>query len=58
MVTYLALAQINLIGRVASVIQLLASAIMFLAGAWIVWRIAPVLAEAIIATPKNQYREH
>ena len=51
-VTYFALAQINLIGPVASLIQLAATAIMFLAGAWIVWRIAPVLAEAIIATPK------
>ena len=51
-VTYLALAQINLIGGVASVIELAAAAIMFLAGAWIVWRIAPVLAEALIATPK------
>lgn len=51
-VTYFALAQINLIGEVASIIQLAATAIMFLAGAWIIWRIAPVLAEAIIATPK------
>ncbi|MGB8475866.1 MAG: mechanosensitive ion channel family protein, partial [Candidatus Acidiferrum sp.] len=51
-VTYLALAQINLIGGVASTVELAAAAIMFLAGAWIVWRIAPVLAEALIATPK------
>jgi MscS family membrane protein len=51
-VTYFALAQINLIGPVASLTQLVATAVMFLAGAWIVWRIAPVLAEAIIATPK------
>ena len=51
-VAYFALAQINLIGPVASLIQLVATAIMFLAGAWIVWRIAPVLAEVIIATPK------
>ena len=51
-VTYFALAQINLIGEVARVIQIAATAIMFLAGAWIVWRIAPVLAEIIIATPK------
>ena len=51
-VTYFALAQFNMIGPVASLIQLVATAIMFLAGAWIVWRIAPVLAEAIIATPK------
>ena len=34
------------------VIQIATTAIMFLAGAWIVWRIAPVIAEAIIATPK------
>jgi MscS family membrane protein len=51
-VAYFALAQINLIGPVASLIQLVATAIMFLAGAWIIWRIAPVLAEVIIATPK------
>ena len=51
-VTYFALAQINFIGEVASIIQIAATAIMFLAGAWIVWRIAPVVAEAIIATPK------
>ncbi len=51
-VTYLALAQINLISWVAQVIELASAAIMFLAGAWIVWRIAPVLAEALIATPK------
>jgi MscS family membrane protein len=51
-VTYFALLQINLIGQAASVLQLAATAIMFLAGAWIVWRIAPVLAEVIIATPK------
>ncbi len=51
-VTYFALVQINLIGEVASIIQFAATAIMFLAGAWIIWRIAPVLAEALIATPK------
>jgi MscS family membrane protein len=51
-VTYFALLQINFIGEVARIIQLVATAIMFVAGAWIVWRIAPVLAEAIIATPK------
>ena len=34
------------------VIQIAATAIMFLAGAWIFWRIAPVVAEAIIATPR------
>jgi GxxExxY protein len=35
-VTYFALGQINMIGPVASLIQLVATAIMFLAGAWIV----------------------
>jgi MscS family membrane protein len=51
-VTYLALAQINLVSGVASVVELASAAVMFLAGAWIVWRIAPVLAEALIATPR------
>ena len=49
---YLALVQINLIGSVGSAVGLAAAALMFLAGAWIAWRIAPVVAEAIIASPK------
>ena len=57
-VTYLALAQINLIGEVASVVELAAAAIMFLAGAWIVWRIAPVLRRSAHRHTQNQYREH
>jgi MscS family membrane protein len=51
-VTYLALVQIYLISEVATVVDLASTAVMFLASAWIVWRIAPVLAEALIATPK------
>ncbi|MCL4176801.1 MAG: mechanosensitive ion channel family protein [Verrucomicrobia bacterium] len=51
-VAYVALVQINLIGNVGSAIELLASAVMFLASAWICWRVAPVIAEAIIASPK------
>jgi MscS family membrane protein len=51
-VAYFALIQINFFGPVASAIEVAASALMFVAGAWIVWRIAPVVAEAIIATPK------
>jgi MscS family membrane protein len=51
-VAYLSLAQINLIGVIGSDIELAASAVMFLAGAWIAWRIAPVFAEAIIASPR------
>ncbi|MFZ1830715.1 MAG: mechanosensitive ion channel family protein [Candidatus Competibacteraceae bacterium] len=50
-IAYLALVQINLIGSVASAVGLLTTAILFLAGAWIAWRLAPVVAEAIIASP-------
>jgi MscS family membrane protein len=48
---YLALVQVNLIGSVGSAVQLVATAVMFLAGAWMAWRLAPVVAEAIIASP-------
>lgn len=51
-VAYLALVQLNLRGGVGGGIELAATAIMFLAGAWICWRIAPVVAEAIIASPR------
>ena len=50
-VAYLALVQLNLIGGVGSAIELAANAVMFLAGAWMAWRLAPVVAEAIIASP-------
>ena len=49
---YLALVQLNLIGTAGSAVQLAATAVMFLAGAWMVWRLAPVVAEAIIASPR------
>ncbi len=51
-VAYLALAQINFIGEVAAAIVLIATATIYLAGTWISWRIAPVVAEAIIASPR------
>ncbi len=51
-VTYLALVQLNLIGDLGSAIELIATALMFLAGAWIAWCVAPVIAEAIIASPR------
>ena len=51
-VAYLALVQINFTGGVAGAVQLAATAIMFLAGAWMAWRVAPVIAEAMIASPK------
>ncbi len=50
-VAYLALLHLNLRGGVASVFELLATAVIFLAGAWICWRFAPVVAEAVIASP-------
>ena len=51
-VAYLALVQINLIGGVGSAVELAATAVIFLAGAWMAWRLAPVVAEAIIASPR------
>jgi MscS family membrane protein len=48
---YLALVQLNLIGAVGSAVELAATAITYLAGAWMSWRFAPVVAEAIIASP-------
>ncbi len=51
-VAYLALVQLNVIGSAGSAIELAATAIVFVAGAWVAWRFAPVIAEAIIASPK------
>jgi MscS family membrane protein len=51
-VTYLALLQINLRGSPASAFELVATSVMYLAGAWISWRVAAVVAEAIIASPR------
>jgi len=50
-VAYLALVQINLRGSSANGMEISATAVMFLAGAWICWRFAPVVAEAAIASP-------
>ena len=50
-VAYFALVQLNLIGTVGSAIDLAATAVTYVAGAWMVWRLAPVVAEAIIASP-------
>ena len=49
--THFALVQINLIGAVGSATELAATALMYITGAWIAWRAAPVVAEAIIASP-------
>src|SRR5215475_1605137 len=48
---YLALVQLNLLGGVGSAVELATAAVTFLAGAWMSWRFAPVVAEAIIASP-------
>ncbi|MBL0168448.1 MAG: mechanosensitive ion channel [Propionivibrio sp.] len=52
LVAYLALVQINLAGSVGSAIELALSTLIFLAGAWMAWRLAPVVAEGIIASPR------
>jgi len=50
-VAYLALVQLNLRGGPASAVELAMTAVIYLAGAWISWRFAPVVAEAVIASP-------
>jgi MscS family membrane protein len=50
-VAYLALVQLNLIDEPGVVVGVVATEVMFLAAAWLSWRIAPVVAEAIIASP-------
>ncbi len=49
---YLSLVQINLRDTVGSTVELGATAVVYLAGAWLVWRAAPVVAEALIASPR------
>lgn len=51
-VVYVALVQLNLTGIVGSAVELSADAVMFIAGAWMSWRLGPVIAEAIIASPR------
>ncbi len=51
-VAYLALTQLNLIGETGIAVGVAATVIMFLTAAWLSWRIAPVIAEAIISSPK------
>lgn len=50
-VAWIALAQVNLTGEGAVVLQVAATAVSFLAAAWVSWRVAPVLAESIVASP-------
>lgn len=47
----LALVTINLFGPPASVVGSVATLVLFTSGAWLAWRAAPVVAEAVIASP-------
>jgi MscS family membrane protein len=51
-VAYLLLVQVNMRGSTSVTTELAATTIMYLAGAWISWRLAAVIAEAIIASPR------
>ncbi len=50
-VAYLELLHLNLRGSAATAFELVATAVMYLAAAWMSWRFAPVIAEAAIASP-------
>ena len=50
-VSYLAVFQINLLGGAAEAIGFLTTVVLYLAGAWVAWRAASVLAEALVALP-------
>jgi MscS family membrane protein len=52
-VVYLLLVQVNLRDRVGSGVELAATAVMHVVGAWISWRAALVIAEAVIASPRG-----
>jgi MscS family membrane protein len=51
-IAYILLLQVNLTGHPAVVVGVITTAVLYLAGAWIAWRVAPVVAEAIIASPR------
>lgn len=48
--TYLALVQLNFTGSVGTAIELGSTVLMFVVGAWMVWRLAPVVAEGVVAS--------
>jgi MscS family membrane protein len=52
MVALVALVPINMRWGAASAIEIAVTAVTFLTGAWLCWRAAPVIAEAIIASPR------
>jgi MscS family membrane protein len=51
-IAWIALVQVNLVGNAGSAVENVATVIMFLAASWVSWRLAPVVAEAVIASPR------
>ena len=51
LVEHIALVQLVLVESVGSAVELAVTAVTFLAFAWLAWRVASVVAEAIIASP-------
>jgi MscS family membrane protein len=51
-IAFIVLVPINLRWGAATAVELMRTAVLFLAGAWLSWRAAPVIAEAIIASPR------
>jgi MscS family membrane protein len=51
-VVYLLLVQINLIEGVGITVGIVGTTIMFIASAWLAWRVSSAVAEAIISSPK------
>jgi MscS family membrane protein len=51
-VFYLTRIQLKIIGSLAIATDFVGTALIFLAGAWLVWRAAPVVAEAVISSPR------
>ncbi len=49
---WLALVQVNLVGSVGSAVEIVATTIMLVAASWVAWRSAPVVAEAVLASPR------
>ena len=49
---YLVLVQLNFLGSAASRVEITVEAVMYLAGAWMAWRFASVIAETILASPR------
>jgi MscS family membrane protein len=51
-IAFIVLVPINLRWGAATAVELTRTAVIFLSGAWLAWRAAPVIAEAIIASPR------